>query len=109
MLGKLKGMKDGAIALFLKSYVNEKLPQYGEIRECQVDTANSRVQLKVMLKGEQDAIQLAVERYELERVGDERYIRLKAFSCSREWIAVALNQSLVDKRYKLPAAVASLL
>jgi hypothetical protein len=109
MLSKLKNMKDGAIALFLKSFVNEKLSQYGEIQECQVDTANNRVQLKVMLKGEKEAIDLAVERYELERAGDERFIRLKSFSCSREWIGLALNQRLADKQFKLPSAVAGLL
>jgi hypothetical protein len=109
MLGKLKGMKDGAIALFLKSFVNEKLAQYGEIQECQVDTANNRVQLKVMLKGEREAIDLAVERYEIESVAGDRFIRLKTFACSREWIGVALNHRLADKQFKLPSAVASLL
>ncbi|MDB5968938.1 MAG: hypothetical protein JWQ90_1388 [Hydrocarboniphaga sp.] len=109
MLSKLKGMKDGAIALFLKSFVNERLSKFGEVQECQVDTANSRVQLRVMLKGEKEPIDLAVERYELERVGDERFIRLKSFSCTREWIGVALNHRLADKQFKLPAAVAGLL
>jgi hypothetical protein len=109
MLSKLKGMKDGAIALFLKSFANERLSQYGEIQECQVDTANNHVQLKLMLKGEKEAILLAVERYELERVGDERFIRLKSFSCSRDWIGVALNHWLADKPFKLPSAVAGLL
>lgn len=109
MLNKLKGMKDGAIALFLKSLINEKLSQFGEVQECQVDTSKSRVQLRVMLKGEKEAIDLSIERYELERVGDERFIRLKTFTCSREWIGVALNQRLAGKQFKLPSTVASLL
>ena len=109
MLNKLKGMKDGAIALFIRSFANEKLSQYGAIDDCQVDTAGARVQLRLRLKGELEPITVAIERYELERIGDERFIRLKSFSCSREWIGVALNQRLADKQFKLPGAVASLL
>jgi hypothetical protein len=109
MLGKLKGMKDGALSLFLKSFINEKLSKFGEILECQVDTAGNRVQLKVMLKGEKDVIDLSVDRYEIERVSDDRFIRLKTFSCSREWIGIALNHRLADKQFKLPSAVAGLL
>jgi len=109
VLGKLKGMKDGAIAMFIKSFGNERVAQYGEIQDCQVDTANARVQLKLMLKGEQEAISVVIERYELERVGDERFIRLKSFACSRQWIGVALNQRLSDKPFKLPSAAAGLL
>lgn len=110
MLGKLaKGMKDGAMGLALKSYLNEKLGRYGEIIDVQIDTANSRVQLTALLKGEKDSVTAAVERYELERNGDDRYIRLKSFSSSREWLTVLLYDRLTDKQFKLPAAVSSFL
>lgn len=110
MIMKLaKGVKDSAIALAIKSLLNDRLQRFGEILECQVDTGNSRVQLTVHLKGERDALTAAIERYELGRDGDDRTIRLKSFSSSREWLTVLLNERLTDRQFKLPAAVASLL
>lgn len=110
MLSSLtKGMKDGALGLALKSFLNERLKEYGEALECQVDTKACRVAVKARLKGESEPVTVAVERYELEKIGDERYITLKTFSCSKEWVALLLGNFLKDKRYKLPAAVASFL
>ena len=98
-----------ALSLALKSLLNERLSQYGEVLECQVDTKLNRVGLKVLLRGEREAITGALERYEIEQAGDERYIRLKAFSCSREWLQTLLTARFVDRQFKLPAAVSGLL
>lgn len=110
MFGQLaKGMKDGALAMALKSYLNDRLSDYGEVLDCQIDTGANRLSLRVILRGEAEAISAAVERYELQREADERYIVLKNFSCSRQWIALLLNQRFAGQRYKLPGAVAGLL
>lgn len=110
MLAKIaKGMKDGALGLALKSFLNERLGAYGEVLDCQVDTGAGRLQLRALLKGEKEPITAAVDKYELERVGEDRYIRLKSFSCSREWIQLLLMQRFAGKLYKLPAAVSNFL
>lgn len=110
MLGKIaKGMKDGALGLALKSFLNERLSAYGEVLECQVDTGNNRLQLRALLRGEKEPITAAVEKYELQRIGDDSYITLKTFSCSREWITLLLSQRFANKQYKLPGAVSNFL
>lgn len=110
MFGSLaKGMKDSALAIAMKSYMNDKLSEYGEVLECQVDTSAARVSVRVLLRGEGEPVTAAIERYELDKVGEDRYIVLKDFSCSREWVARLMSNFLAGKRYKLPGAVANFL
>ena len=101
--------KDGALSRAIKSFLNNRLAAYGKVRECQIDTANNRLLLTVALKGESDPINAALERYEIVREEDGTFIRLKSFSCSREWLGVLLNQRFVDKQYRVPGAISSLL
>lgn len=110
MLGKLaKGMKDGALGLALKAFLNDRLNEYGEVLECSVDTGKGRIAVRALLKGERDPINAAVERYELTREGEAVYATLRTFSSSRPWLTLLLGKLFTDKRYKLPSAVGSLL
>lgn len=109
MLGRLKEMKDSAIAVALKTFISERFGAYGELLDCSVDTRNSRIAIKALLKGENTPIELSVERYTVERRGGERYITLESIVCSREWIALLLMRLYGRKPLKLPAAAAALL
>ena len=104
-----RGMKDGALGLALKAYVNDKLGAYGEITECTVDTESSRLTVKALLKGERELVSATIERYEIQREGEDAYIVLKKFTSSRAWLTLLLNKLFADKRYKLPGAVSKLL
>ena len=58
-------MKDSALGMGLKRFVNERLGQYGEVRDVKVDTKASRITIEALLKGERDVVIATVERYEL--------------------------------------------
>ncbi|MCX7069540.1 MAG: hypothetical protein NTW01_00900 [Gammaproteobacteria bacterium] len=107
--GLARGVKDGALALSLKAFVNDKLSAYGEIVDVTIDTAVNRLTARAMLKGERDPVTVTVERYEIESEGEERFIKLKTFTSSRSWLTQLLNKLLADKRYKIPTAVSKLL
>lgn len=110
MLRKLAmGMKDGAMGMALRAYLNDRLSHYGEVLDCSVDTRRGRISVRAMLKGEKEAINAAVERYDLVREGDNVYAILRSFSSSRPWLTLLLGKLFTDKRYKLPSAVANLL
>jgi hypothetical protein len=93
----------------LKAYVNDKLGAYGEITECTVDTESGRVTAKALLKGERDTVSATIERYEIQREGEDCYIKLMNFTSSRTWLTLLLNQLFGGKRYQLPGAVSRLL
>jgi hypothetical protein len=110
MLGALaRGVKDGAIGLSIKSFVNDRFAEFGEVTSCSVDTKAGKVMLEAQLRGERERVSAVIERYEIEREGEEAHIVLRNFSSSREWLTVALNRWLKDKRFKLPAAASKLL
>ena len=109
MLGKLaKSMKDGALGIALKAYVNDRLGDYGEVLECNVDTRKSRIAVRVLLKGDKEPITAAVEKYELSTEDDQLFATLRSFSSSRPWLTLLLTKLFTDKRYKLPSAVRNL-
>lgn len=97
-----RGMKDGALAMSLKAFANDRCRAYGEVLDCTVDTRNGKLKLHALLKGEKEPVTATIERYELESEGTDRYIVLKSFSSSREWLTTLLNQFVANKRFKLP-------
>ncbi len=110
MLGRMaKSVKNGALAVGLKAYVNEKFAEYGEVLECQVDTDKNRLTVLARMKGERDTVNVTLEQYELQREGDKAFIVLRRFTSSRAWLTLLLNKLFSGKRYPLPSAVGSLL
>ena len=110
MLGRIaKGVKDGALGLALRAYLNDRLSHYGEVLDCSVDTGRGRISVRALLKGEKEALTATVERYELVREGDQVYATLRTFSSSRPWLTLLLGKLFTNKRYKLPSGVANLL
>jgi hypothetical protein len=105
----MSGVKDGALSISLKSFLNERFHDYGEVLDCEVDTKAARLQVHVRLKGERDPITAALERYEIKDTPDGRVVVLHKFSTSREWITKLLTRIFVGKQYKLPGAVSKLL
>ncbi|HEY9545440.1 MAG TPA: hypothetical protein VIR56_05510 [Solimonas sp.] len=110
MLGRLgKSMKEGALSVALRAYVNDRFSEYGEVLDCQIDTKENRLTFRVMLRGEKEPASGSIDRYQIEREGDDVYLKMRSFSTSREWITLLLNQLLAGKRFKIPSKVAGLL
>lgn len=110
MLERLaKGMKDVGLAIALKAFLNDRLRDFGEVLDCEIDTGRSRISVRTLLKGERDPLTVSVERYELAMEGEQLYATLRSFSSSRPWVSLLLSKVMTGKRYKLPGAVARLL
>jgi hypothetical protein len=110
MLGKMaRGVKDSALALSAKAYLNDKFRDYGEVLDCRIDTKGNNLALTALLAGERDPITVTLERYELQQHGGDTHIVLHEFSSSREWIAKLLSRLFEGKKYRLPSAVSKLL
>ena len=110
MLGKMaRGVKDSALAMSAKAYLNDRFREYGEVLDCVIDTKECRLSITALLTGEREPLTATVERYELETEGKELYIVLHEFSSSRQWVGNLLTRLFSSKRYKIPAAVSKLL
>ena len=105
----LQSLKDGAIAIALKAFLNEKFGDYGQIRECTLDSAKGRLVLDAMLRGERDPIKATLEHFELVREDGKPFMVLHEFSSSRQWLGLLLTKLFAGKKYPLPATFAALL
>lgn len=110
MFGRMaNSLKDGALAVGLKAYVNDKLKDYGEVLDCQIDTRKGKLSFRAKLRGDPGTVDAAIDRYDVEREGEDVYVAIRSFSTSREWITLLLTKLLIGKRFKIPSKVASLL
>src|SRR3546814_15415343 len=100
-----KSMKEGALSVALRAYVNDRFSEYGEVLDCQIDTKENRLTFRVMLRGEKEPASGSIDRYQIEREGDDVYLNMRSFSTSREWITLTLNQLLAGQPFKIPSKV----
>lgn len=110
MLGKFaSGMKDGALGVALRAFLNEKLSAYGDINDCKVDTRRQRISARARLKGETEDVVVTIDRYELDQEGEKLFATIRQVSASRPWMSLLLSRLFTGKRYKLPSAVRNIL
>lgn len=105
----LKAMREGALAMALKAWLKERFSDYGEVVDCRFDTKANTLCIEALLRGEQKTITAKIERYELEKIGDQHFVILKKFSSSRAWLTTLLNTLFIGKRYAIPSVVSKLL
>ena len=105
----LVDVKDAALGLALKSFINDKLGDYGEVTLCRVNTRKKRVTVNALLHGEKEPITATLEGFDLERSSKGAFIVPHEFNSSRTWITRLLNRLFSGKRYALPVALAALL
>ena len=105
----LTELKDGALALALKAYLNDQFADYGEVLECSIESVKNRICVEAMMRGEAYPVTAAVERYEIKRDSAGAYIVLHEFSSSREWLTRLLTRLFASKRYALPGPIGALL
>ncbi|MES2488730.1 MAG: hypothetical protein V4607_02995 [Pseudomonadota bacterium] len=105
----LTSLKDGAMSIALKAYLNDKFKAYGEVLDCEIDTVTTRMSLHALLHGESAPVTVAVERYDIKRDSEGTFVLLLEFSSSRSWVTTLLNSLFAGKRYSIPSAIGALL
>lgn len=105
----LTGLKDSAMSLALKAYLNEKFKEYGEVLDCDIDTTTGCISLHALLHGETSPVSASVDQYEVKRDHEGPYIVLHKFGSSRAWLTTLLNSLFGNKRYPIPSALSILL
>ena len=101
----MRGSKDAALAFGLRSLLNTRVEPIGEITDLSLDTAHGRAQLRLALRGEQEAIDVDVREYHIERVNGRDYLTVVDAVASREWLTAALQFAL-GRRFNLSSKAA---
>lgn len=110
IIGRLgKAVKDGALGVGLKAFFNEKFGEYGDIRDCTVDTAKGRIVAHALMRGEREPITVTIERYEILEENSKVFIVIRKLTTTRQWITLLLNRVLDGRRFEIPASVSKIL
>jgi len=105
----LTSLKDSAMSIALKAYLNDKFSEYGEVLDCEIDTAAARISVHALLHGEASPVAAGVERYEIKKDSQGAYIVLHQLNGSRAWLTTLLNSLFAGKRYGIPSTLGALL
>ena len=82
--------------------VNRKIEEYGEVLDIKLDNKDKTIKVKVLLKGESEVIEVAVDEYEIVRNDAETLIRVASASSDRPWLDAALRNFVVDRNFRVP-------
>ena len=77
--------------------------------ELSIDTKKKRVRVRLELVGEAEPIEVEITKYSLKNKDSGARLTIEEATASREWLAVALREFVVDRTIDLPPKAAALL
>jgi hypothetical protein len=104
----------GTVEYFLRTTINKEIERRFKamlkITNLDINFEDRRVDMKVLLKGEENIIELGFN-YEIWTSDDSGYVKLKNVYVSREWLDILLTkivlpQAFEDGKIKIPKDVA---
>lgn len=107
----LSRVKDFALEVAAKPWINHIIKPYGHMTTIQIDSAAKSIHIELDLHGEPAPLRIDVKSYTLSAVAGETFIELGEIETSREWINTLLGNFIKpgNKRFNVPAAVKVLL
>jgi hypothetical protein len=105
----LRGSKDAALALAVRGVVNARFSRIGEMTELSVDTKKRSIHLRLELRGENEPIEIDIDKYTLKRTGEDALLTIVEATASRKWIEEALQEFVVGRSFAIPPQAASVL
>jgi len=102
-------IKDKTISFSVKTILNIKFKEYGEMLKLNLDSTNKTIELEVMLKGEKEPLEIKVNQYEIIQENGKYFIHINGLKTSREWINVIAKNYLEDEKFELDSKLAEVL
>lgn len=104
----LRGPKDAAIALGVKSFFNAKYSRIGRMSDVSVDTARREIRVRLELAGESTPVDIHVTNYSIELQGERGTVTIGDATASREWMTELLRQLVIGRTFDIPERAAAL-
>lgn len=104
-----RGMRDGAIAMALRAWINDRYGEFGRVTDLNLDISKGTLHAIVELNGEAEPISARIDRFTLHEEDGQHYVLIHAVSASRDWIGRVLNRLGAGRRVTLPGSVGKLL
>jgi hypothetical protein len=104
----LRGSKDVAIAVAVRSFFNSKYSRIGQMSEVSIDTTMREFRVRLELVGEPTAVEIHVGNYNIEQHGERATLTIGEATASREWVTELLRQFVVGRPIDIPERAAAI-
>jgi hypothetical protein len=105
----LRGSKDVALGYAARTFINNRLRGIGEMTKLSIDTKTRAIQLRMQLAGDAKPFEIHVRKYVVKRSGQEATLTIADATATCQWVAVALREFVIGRRFAIPAQAAAAL
>jgi hypothetical protein len=105
----INAMKDAVTSRAALAFVNNQIARYGTVQDLKIDSRRKTVDISCLLHGEPTPINVKIESYAVETVGDKKFIQITGINCSRPWLHNLLTDFAQNRRVELPTWAAAAL
>ncbi len=109
MANLLTRVKDRALGLSVKAFINREIKEFGAATKVEVDSDAKMIRVQAALKGETSPVAIEARPYELSEENGIAYISFTKATASREWLAVVLNKYVAGQKFEIPPIARRLL
>ncbi len=107
--GLVNSMRDRAVEVAAKSFLERQMNGFGEVTRLELDSREKVIAAEVRLAGEACPVSVRIGRYEIRRRDGESFLVVDDVTASREWIGAAARQHVAGREFKIPNALAVML
>jgi hypothetical protein len=101
--------KDAVASQAARTFVNDRIARYGQVRELKIDSRAKTVAVVCELIGESEPVNVRVDSYRLVSENGQHFVEVVTCSCSRPWLNNLLADHACGRRWVLPAWAAKVL
>lgn len=95
----MRGPKDAALGLALRTFLDGRLSGIGEILTLSVDTAAGQRSMRLALRGEARPVDLDVRKYALDQTDGRDWLTIVDVAASRAWLDASLRRFAVGRPF----------
>jgi len=106
MIGRIK---DKALSRCIAFAFRTKIGSFATMRDFRLDTRGKRIEMLLLLKGEETPMHIVIEEYEIVREDGEYFLRAGRIVSSKEWINEMAALYLRKLRLPIPEQYAKML
>jgi hypothetical protein len=86
-----------------QTYINSMIARYGEVRDLKIDTQAKTVDLVCALHGESELVKVRVDKYEIQKKGNQHFARILKCTCSRPWLQALVEDFAQNRPVEVPS------
>ena len=101
---KTMGKIDRYVGNPLTKYAfNKLMKECGKVINLMIDNTNKKVDVSILLKGENTPIEVRIDGYEIIKNGSSASVLIKEASSDKEWVNAVLKNFVVGKSFDVPS------